>query len=155
MDRSVASSDLPQASQDGQHATAVQEMEKKYKVQPGTVGFEIGGLLFMKDELWEILGFYESQTKDPKHICRTVKWAMIPLSCVNSLPIREKKLRMFVKLLSFTNKHAVSAESVFWCPSMLYVGKLKDSTLPEDDIHFVAAVRWSEALRFTLSNRTI
>ena len=110
----------------------------------------------MKDDLWQIIGFYEPQTKDPTQPGRTGKgkWLMIPLSVVNSLSIREKKVRILVKLLSFNHAHAACAESVFWSESMLYVGKPSDSIQPSDDFDIVAAVRWSDALRFTFSNRT-
>ena len=53
IDRSVASSDLPQASQDGHHATEVQEIENKYKVQPGTVG--VLGLTQRIDGSWWVV----------------------------------------------------------------------------------------------------
>ena len=154
IDGSVGDSETLQAAEHGERVKALDKLDKKYKVLDGTIGFEVGGLLFMKDDLWQIIGFYEPQTKDPTQPGRTGKWLMIHLSVVNSLSIREKKVRILVKLLSFNNGHAACAESVFWSESMLYVGKQSDSIQPSDDFDIIAAVRWSDALRFTFSNRT-
>ena len=51
IDGSVGGSETLQAAEHGERVKALDKLEKKYKVLDATIGFEIGGLLFMKDDL--------------------------------------------------------------------------------------------------------